>query len=323
MMVCGGVGMGVRFKVVALTLLMVVLFSAFAMFVVAEPGITINVETDQAGYYPGDRVTVSGQVLKDGEPVVGEYVTYWVVDADGNTMVINTVSTDSQGRFSDSFRIDPNAPYGVYTVKVAYGGVLNSTTFNVIKAVTTTTTETQTTTVTTTTTTGTVTETTTATTTITTTTVITETTVTTTVSTVTETQTKTTVITTTIPVTKVTTTTETRIRTTPTTITIATPVPMTTTSYVTLTDTVIKPVTVTQYKPVTFTTVYPVTETKLKTLTKTLTTSRTVVTAVPTTITVTEWGPPIATAIVIVVVGFTLIYMLLVRKGKLGEKTTS
>jgi len=89
----------------------------------ASPILSVSVDTDEPSYRRGELVTISGQVLADGNPVSGASVGIKVMDPDGNLKFVDQLSTNTSGFYSTSFRIGSDWPLGKYVVEVsAYYG---------------------------------------------------------------------------------------------------------------------------------------------------------------------------------------------------------
>jgi len=79
----------------------------------AQPPYSITVTTDRNSYSRGDLVTITGTITP---PDQGVDVGVEVRGPGGGTIWIDTVATDFSGSYFSQFRLDPSAPYGVYTV---------------------------------------------------------------------------------------------------------------------------------------------------------------------------------------------------------------
>ena len=94
---------------------------------------SITVDTDRDAYVAGEMVTVNGYVYIDSVGVPGVSVGIMVLDPQNRTVWVDQVSTDAQGRYESSFRLQDGAATGTYNVTVASLGAYAETTFNVVE----------------------------------------------------------------------------------------------------------------------------------------------------------------------------------------------
>jgi len=113
---------------------------ATSSWAVASPALTVSVLTDKGAYRPGEPVTISGLVLKDGSPISGASVGIIVKNPLGGTVFVDQRNTGADGRYSTSFTLPSDAMVGQYNVGVTatYGGesATSSTSFRVKLATT-------------------------------------------------------------------------------------------------------------------------------------------------------------------------------------------
>lgn len=97
--------------------------------------VQVSVSTDKSTYAPGELVTVTAIVKRNGEPYVGCWVGFEVQDPKGGRFPLPPVQTDSNGRASKSFRLRSDAPEGTWRVIAAVSGTnaRDSCTFTVAK----------------------------------------------------------------------------------------------------------------------------------------------------------------------------------------------
>jgi len=86
---------------------------AFAFTLQGALAYSVTVATDKSSYSRGAMVIISGTVTPQD---AGVYVGVEVRGPGGGTAWIDMVETDSSGNYVSPFRLDPSAPYGVYTV---------------------------------------------------------------------------------------------------------------------------------------------------------------------------------------------------------------
>ena len=95
----------------------------------------ITANTDKSLYYLGDLVTIYGSVKnQSGDPVENAVVAIEIKDPRSNTAFLDIVNSQSDGTYTDSFRLPNNAPLGKYKVyvtasKTGYEPASNQTEF--------------------------------------------------------------------------------------------------------------------------------------------------------------------------------------------------
>lgn len=72
----------------------------------------VTFDTNKGSYLPGDVVTIIGKVINSPN----QLVAIEVKDPSGNTLVLRTVQTDSNGNYELKFKLPPSAEYGNYNI---------------------------------------------------------------------------------------------------------------------------------------------------------------------------------------------------------------
>lgn len=105
-----------------LTLIIALTISLALLSWTSAQQIQVSVSTDKSTYAPGELVTITAVVTRDGQPCAGYIVGFEVRDPKGGHFPLPPVQTDSNGRASKSFRLKSDAPEGTWTVVAAVSG---------------------------------------------------------------------------------------------------------------------------------------------------------------------------------------------------------
>ncbi|MDF9406772.1 S-layer homology domain-containing protein [Pelotomaculum isophthalicicum JI] len=93
--------------------------------------IVLSVNTDKAGYLPGENVTITGAMQSGGKGLQGD-LALQINDPGGTPAAVEMVRTDAQGSFSFKYQLGTdNVKSGNYTVYLAIGDYKASTSFTV------------------------------------------------------------------------------------------------------------------------------------------------------------------------------------------------
>jgi flagellin-like hook-associated protein FlgL len=105
------------------TLLAILFFSLLALAVITPAAIAqvTAVSTDATSYMPGDTVTISGTAPADA------LVALQVTNPMGTSILMSTVTADSTGAFTRTFKLADDVTEGTYTVSASYGGAAAKT----------------------------------------------------------------------------------------------------------------------------------------------------------------------------------------------------
>lgn len=95
---------------------------------------SLSVETDQLYYYPGEKLRVTGQLLRDGEGQPGEQITITITDPEENTSTLFFPFTDMNGMFSSTIVLPSDAILGQYEVE-AYHQVSDTPAYSMFHVV--------------------------------------------------------------------------------------------------------------------------------------------------------------------------------------------
>lgn len=92
--------------------------------VMAAPSATITVSVPASSYTPKSTVPITATVTNAGSPVSGASITFTLTTASGNKLNQST-STRSKGTATWSYKLNPNAPTGTYSISAQ--ATVNST----------------------------------------------------------------------------------------------------------------------------------------------------------------------------------------------------
>jgi len=89
------------------------------------------VDTDKDEFVKGRRVEIEGALVLGGAVYENELVAITVKDKDGNVVYVSEASTDSNGEFSEGFRIAHSMQAGEYKAYAAYDNLVGMSVFQV------------------------------------------------------------------------------------------------------------------------------------------------------------------------------------------------
>lgn len=123
-----------RVFVVALVLvLLVILIWLLLRKKVVVPNLTVAV--DKPSYLHGAPVQIRGTLTENDEPVEGEEIAIkikgppTVEDPEGKIWDLESVTTDEEGKYAQTWEIPSEGPPGTYTLTASGLGVFDTTTF--------------------------------------------------------------------------------------------------------------------------------------------------------------------------------------------------
>ncbi|ASS87136.1 S-layer homology domain-containing protein [Geobacillus stearothermophilus] len=120
--------------IILLTLVFLMVWNLPFAFAVSDSGIELQLSTDKQAYYRGDKVTITGKIIKDGQPVKGGNPTLLVTSPSSEPIFVeqwNENEFAQDGTFSTFFTLDDRAELGDYTVKLAALSQTKTVTFSV------------------------------------------------------------------------------------------------------------------------------------------------------------------------------------------------
>lgn len=115
---------GEKTKRIPLTLLIVVILILPHINIAGAQ--EVSLETDASSYSPGDLVTVRGT----GAP--NSLLALQVTDARGTSILITSVQTSGDGKFTRAFRLPTQPVEGQYTVTASHDGIVRTATFTLV-----------------------------------------------------------------------------------------------------------------------------------------------------------------------------------------------
>jgi len=83
----------------------------------------ITVLTDRSAYRSGSRISIWGNVTREGSPLINVFVTVMVIDPNGTIIIEGQRITNETGHFAMEIRLSEGADEGIYRVNVTYGEV--------------------------------------------------------------------------------------------------------------------------------------------------------------------------------------------------------
>lgn len=83
----------------------------------------ITVFTDRSAYRSGSRISIWGNVTREGSPLINVFVTIMVIDPNGTVIMEGRRITNETGHFAMEIRLSEDADEGIYSVNVTYGEV--------------------------------------------------------------------------------------------------------------------------------------------------------------------------------------------------------
>ena len=78
-------------------------------------------------------MNVYGQLSYNGWPIQSQLIAVQIQNPWAETIFLCTITTDSEGRYSVSFKLPPEAQVGTYTALANHNAVANRTVFNVVE----------------------------------------------------------------------------------------------------------------------------------------------------------------------------------------------
>lgn len=123
--------------VLTLILLSIYIFQIGQEMAALQSELFLAVQTDEASYLQGETVRIFGDVQDQaGQPVAQASVGIEVRDPRNNTVFLDIVFSLENGTYKDSFRLQTNAPTGIYPVyatasAAGYPTAMNQTSFAV------------------------------------------------------------------------------------------------------------------------------------------------------------------------------------------------
>jgi len=89
---------------------------SIASSLVLQRGYHVSVQTDHSQYYPGELVTISGQLTNNGTGMPQTSICVNVNDSTGTPVYGTCMLTGQNGTFSLHFTLNEDAVYGIYNV---------------------------------------------------------------------------------------------------------------------------------------------------------------------------------------------------------------
>lgn len=122
----GNLKMKKSLKTVCNVFICSMLFIALCCFSIVAMAEDISVTLKPASGYVGDSIEASGMDKPN------QWITVKIMDSSGNIVYINSVMTDENGNYSDTFKI-PDVPAGELKVTAGYDTNVSKATLNVLK----------------------------------------------------------------------------------------------------------------------------------------------------------------------------------------------
>ena len=95
--------------------LLIALAMAIPAVVQGQGKLELQVKTDKDHYEPGDTMVITGNLTRDGNPVMSN-ITFQVDDSMGDAILIMTKPTDDNGTATVMFRLDYDSQNGTYKI---------------------------------------------------------------------------------------------------------------------------------------------------------------------------------------------------------------